>query len=714
MAEAIGSVNAGNTTMIGAEGSGGLFGRLTWQDSPLVEVFQDPNASTLVGAGAAGVTVAGTVVVAALLTRFRLWGPLWRNWLVSTDHKRVGIMYVVVALVMLTRGVIEGSIMRLQQMLGLSGGFLAPDHFSQLFTTHGTIMIFFVAMPLVVGVINYVLPLQIGARDVAFPVMNQTSLALTAAGAVLLMVSLVIGQFSTGGWTAYPPYTGKAFQPGVGPDYWIWAILFSGVGNTLAGINIAVTIFKQRAPGMTFLRMPLFCWTVLCMAIMTIFAMPALTVAAVMLAADRYLDFHFFTNDLGGNLMNYANLFWLFGHPEVYILVLPAYGVFSSVFSTFSGKKLYGYTSLVIATCCIAVLSFTVWLHHFFTMGQGANVNIAFGIATMIIAVPTGVKVYDWMATMYRGRIRISAAMAFALGFMLLFVIGGLTGVILANPTLDYQVHNSVFLVAHFHNVLIPGVLFGMLAAINHWFPKAFGFRLHHGWGVASALLWSAGFMLTFFPLYFLGLMGLPRRSWSYDDPAFDPYTLVAMGGALCLLGALASLMVQIYVSIRERRDLAAPIGDPWNGLSLEWSTPSPPPAYNFAVLPCVHGRDAWAHMKAQGTAYDSPAPEDYQDIRVPRDSVFGIAVCLLTVGLAFGLTWYMWWMAWLCAGLMLVLWIGLSFRLESYRTISAYHVRREYETWLERARATEPVSRDAEFTARNCGRAIDPWPEAN
>ena len=467
--------------------------------------------------------IVGVIAVVGLLTWFRLWGPLWRDWLTSADHKKIGIMYIVFAIVMLARGVLEGVVMRAQQAAGPGDGFLEAEHFAELFSTHGTIMIFFVAVPFVFGVANFLVPLMIGARDVAFPVMNQISLGLTVSAGMMLMVSLVVGEFSTGGWTAYPPYTGAAFNPGVGPDYWIWAIVVSGIGTTLTGINFAVTIYKLRAPGMKFLRLPMYCWTIICSSILIVFAMPPLGVAALMLAADRYLDFHFFTNDLGGNMMNYANLFWLFGHPEVYLLVLPAYGIYSEVFATFSAKRLYGYNSLVIATMSIAVLSFTVWLHHFFTMGQSALINAVFGIATMLIAIPTGVKVYDWMATLYRGRIRFSVPMLYGLAFLMLFVIGGLSGVVLANPTVDYQVHNTLFLVAHFHNVLLPGVLFGLLAGYNYWFPKAFGFRLNEFWGRVTVVLWTVGFMLTFLPLYFVGLMGMPRRSFSWEDPSFHP-----------------------------------------------------------------------------------------------------------------------------------------------------------------------------------------------
>ncbi|MGI9321182.1 MAG: cbb3-type cytochrome c oxidase subunit I, partial [Thiogranum sp.] len=396
--------------------SGSLFGRMTLDSFPVVRAIKDPTTNELIASGASLMVIVGAVVVVALLTYFKLWGVLWRDWLTSTDHKKIGIMYIVLSLVMMARGVAEGAVMIAQHAFGLDGGFLANDHFAQLFSTHGTIMIFFVAMPFIAGFINYLLPLQIGARDVSFPVMNQVGLAFTAAGAALVMISLVVGDFSTGGWQGTPPYTGLAFNPGTGPDYWIWSVGIAGFGSTLSGINFAVTVYKERAPGMHLFRMPLFTWTVLATAIIMIFAMPPLTVATSTLALDRYLDFHYFTNDLGGNMMNYINLFWLFGHPEVYLLILPAYGMFSEIVSTFSGKRLYGYDSLVYATMVIAVLSFTVWLHHFFSMGQGSNVNIAFGIASMCIAIPTGVKIYDWMATLYRGRIRFTVPMIYTVG----------------------------------------------------------------------------------------------------------------------------------------------------------------------------------------------------------------------------------------------------------------------------------------------------------
>ncbi|HXR00849.1 MAG TPA: cbb3-type cytochrome c oxidase subunit I, partial [Pseudomonas sp.] len=475
-----------------------------------------------VATAAASLVLLAAIAVFVLITVKRWWPYLWREWFTSLDHKRIGIMYVVLAMIMLMRGIIEAVMMRTQQVMAINApGYLPPEHFSQMFSTHGTIMIFFMAMPFLTGLINFAMPLQIGARDVRFALLNAISLWLTIAGAALVMASLMLGKFSTGGWSGYPPFTEMDYQPGVGPDYWIWALTLSSIGSTLTGLNFAVTIYKDRCPGMSWWRLPLFTWTALCTSVLMIFAMPPLTVATLLLALDRYQDFHFFTNSHGGNLMNFVNLFWLFGHPEVYILILPAFGVFSEVFATFSGKRLYGYKSLVLASMVITLLSFTVWLHHFFTMGQSAGVNAAFGIATMLIGIPTGVKIYDWMLTLYRGRIRLSVPMIYALMFMMLFVIGGLTGITLSAPPVDYQVHNTVYLVAHFHNMLIPGTLFGMLAGYSYWFPKAFGFRLNERWGRITALCLGAGFLLAFMPLYLLGVSGMPRRAQAIFNAEF-------------------------------------------------------------------------------------------------------------------------------------------------------------------------------------------------
>lgn len=690
------------------------FGRLSPQWLPFWDMIEHPDADTIINGSiatfAACLVLFGAAVIFFLITRERKWKILWSEWLTSVDHKRIGIMYIVLAFVMMARALVEALLMRTQQEFGLHGGFLSGDHFGQLFSTHGSIMIFFMAMPFLVGMINYVMPLQIGARDVSFPVMNSISLGLTTAGAALVMISLVIGKFSTGGWSGYPPYTENAFNGGVGPDYWIWAVSLSTLGSTMTGLNFAATIYKKRAPGMTFMRLPLFTWTALCTSILMIFAMPPLTVATSLLALDRYLGFHFFTNTLGGNMMNYANLFWLFGHPEVYILILPAFGVYSEVFSTFSGKKLYGYTSLVLATMCIAILSFTVWVHHFFTMGQDANMNAVFGIATMLIGIPTGVKVYDWLLTMYKGRVRFTVPLVYALAFMMLFVIGGMSGILLANPEVDYQVHNSLFLVAHFHNMIIPGVLFGMLAAYHFWFPKAFGFRLDERWGMISAWCWIVGFMLAFFPLYAMGLLGLPRRSLSFSDPVYLPFTLIALVGALVVMAAFASLVIQIVVSVRNRGAYAVPLGDPWDGRSLEWATSAPPPEYNFAVIPHVTARDDFTIAKSKGTAYQPPA--SYSDIVLPKNSVMGMAFCVFGFLCAFGLVWHIWWMAAFGALCIFAGIIGRGFVRDAERVIPAEEVRRQHQRWLELAAHCRPVRRDEEDAAANVGLAACIIPE--
>ena len=673
-----------------------VFGKLSYNAFPFYSA---------IATGAASLVVIGAIATIVLLTVFGLWRRLWSEWLTSVDHKRIGIMYVTLSLVMLSRAIIEACMMRAQQAVSYDApGYLPPDHFSQLFTTHGTIMIFFMAMPFLTGLINYVMPLQIGARDVSFPMLNSISLGLTAAGAGLMMVSLCVGRFSTGGWSGYPPYTELAFNPGEGPDYWIWAVTLSSIGSTLTGINFAVTIYKKRAPGMELFRMPLFSWTALCTSILMIFAMPALTVATGLLALDRYLGMHFFTNDLGGNMMNFANLFWLFGHPEVYILVLPGFGVFNEVFSTFSSKRLYGYTSLVFATMAIAVLSFMVWLHHFFTMGQSANVNAAFGVATMLIGIPTGVKIYDWILTMFRGRVRFTVPMLYSLAFIVLFAIGGLTGILLANPGVDYQVHNTLFLVAHFHNMLIPGLLFGMLAGYNFWFPKAFGFRLDEKWGRISFFCWLFGFLFAFMPLYALGALGMPRRMDQFFQASYLPWMIVAAFGAVMVMCALGTMGLQLWVSVRRRDSNRVGIGDPWNGRSLEWATSAPPPEYNFAVLPIVGGRDTFMARKLDGTAYAAPAA--YHDIVLPRNTMAGPIIGAAGAACGFGLVWHIWWLV--SFGLLVILGtvMARSFVRHTMRIIPAEEVQREHESWLRAARQAPAATRDDELAPANHGLA--------
>ena len=622
-----------------------MLGKLSWAAIPI-----DQPIPLITGAVVlvAILAVLAWVVIAGHLPY------LWREWITSVDHKRIGVMYTLLALVMLIRGFIDAIMMRSQLAIAAGGaqGYLPPEHYNQIFSSHGTIMIFFVAMPFVIGLMNVVLPLQLGVRDVAFPVLNSVSFWLTAAGALLVNISLVIGEFARTGWLAYPPLSELAYSPGVGVDYYLWALQISGVGSLLTGINLTTTILKLRAPGLGYLQMPIFCWTALASNLLIIAAFPILTATFAMLLLDRYLGFHFFTNDLGGNAMMYVNLIWAWGHPEVYILILPAFGVFSEVIATFSGKPLFGYRSMVIATLAICVLSFMVWLHHFFTMGAGADVNAFFGIMTMIIAVPTGVKVFNWLFTLYGGRIRFNVPLYWALGFMVTFVIGGMTGVLMAVPPADFVLHNSLFLVAHFHNVIIGGVLFGAFAGYTYWFPKAFGFTLDERLGKAAFWCWFVGFYLAFMPLYALGLMGATRRMQHYADSGWQPLMLVALAGAIVMLAGIAFTILQLVVSIHSRERRRDLNGDPWDGRTLEWSTSSPPPPWNFAVLPQVNGADAYWGMKHKGEESTVTRAEPrYETILMPRRSAIGFLTAFFAVVMGFALIWHIWWMA--VAGLL-------------------------------------------------------------
>lgn len=612
-----------------------LFGRLTLDSFPVHEPILV--ATFLI------VAIGGGAVLGAL-TYYKMWGYLWREWFTSIDHKKIGVMYVVLALVMLLRGFADALMMRLQQAMASGGGegYLNAHHYDQIFTAHGVIMIFFVAMPLVTGLINFVVPLQIGARDVAFPFLNNFSFWMTTAGAILVMISLFVGEFAQTGWLAYPPLSGADYSPGVGVDYYIWALQIAGIGTLLSGINLVVTIIKMRAPGMTLMKMPVFVWTALCTNILITAIFPVLTATLALLTLDRYAGTNFFTNDLGGNPMMYVNLIWIWGHPEVYVLILPAFGIFSEVVATYSGKRLFGYTSMVYATLVITLLSWIVWLHHFFTMGAGASVNSFFGITTMIISIPTGAKLFNWLFTMYRGRIRFDVPMLWTIGFMITFTIGGMTGVLLAVPPADFVLHNSLFLIAHFHNVIIGGVLFGLFAGIVYWFPKAFGFKLNEWWGKVSFWFWLIGFYLAFMPLYVLGLMGVTRRISQFEDTSLHWYFVVAGIGAVFILIGILAFLMQLYVSFRDREALRDTTGDPWNGRTLEWSTSSPPPDYNFAFTPVVHDLDAWWDMKQRG--YTRPLT-GFQPIHMPRNTGTGVILGGLSVVLGFALIWHIWWL---------------------------------------------------------------------
>ncbi|PBC07798.1 cytochrome o ubiquinol oxidase subunit I [Mesorhizobium sp. WSM3859] len=613
-----------------------IFGRLTLESLPLHEPIV---VGTFIVVALGGLALLGAV------TYFKLWGYLWREWFTSVDHKKIGVMYMVLGLVMLLRGFSDAIMMRLQQAIAFNGseGYLNAHHYDQIFTAHGVIMIFFVAMPFVTGLMNFVVPLQIGARDVSFPFLNNFSFWMTVGGAILVMASLFVGEFARTGWLAYPPLSGINYSPDVGVDYYIWALQVAGVGTTLSGINLICTIIKMRAPGMTMMRMPVFTWTSLCTNVLIVASFPVLTAVLTLLALDRYVGTNFFTNDFGGNPMMYVNLIWIWGHPEVYILILPLFGVFSEVTSTFSGKRLFGYTSMVYATVVITILSYLVWLHHFFTMGSGASVNSFFGITTMIISIPTGAKMFNWLFTMYRGRIRFELPMMWTVAFMLTFVVGGMTGVLLAVPPADFVLHNSLFLIAHFHNVIIGGVLFGLFAGIAYWWPKAFGFRLDPFWGKVSFWCWVLGFWFAFMPLYILGLMGVTRRMRVFDDPSLQIWFVIAAFGAVLIACGIAAFLVQIFVSIRKRAELVDVTGDPWDGRTLEWSTSSPPPAYNFAFTPIIRDNDAWWDMKKAG--YRRPL-SGFKPIHMPKNTGTGVILAVFSVALGFGLIWYMWWLA--------------------------------------------------------------------
>jgi cytochrome o ubiquinol oxidase subunit I len=605
-----------------------------------------------VTAGGAVMLVLGGLGAVALLFYFKKWTWLYKEWLTSLDPKKIGVMYLVVAFVMLLRGLADALMMRTQQALsvGESHGILSSDHFQQVFSAHGTIMIFFVGMGLMFGLINLILPLQLGARDVAFPFLNSISFWLFAGGMVLVNLSLVLGEFSAAGWLAYPPLSELKFSPGVGIDYWIWSLQIAGVGSLLSGVNFFVTILKMRAAGMKMMLMPIFAWSVLITTILIMFAFPILTATLAMLSLDRTLGMHFFTSDFGGNAMMYINLIWAWGHPEVYILMLPAFGVFSEIVPTFSQKRLFGYKSMVGALSAIGFFSFIVWLHHFFTMGAGADVNAFFGIMTMVIAIPTGVKVFNWLFTMFRGRVRFTTPMLWFMGFITTFTIGGATGVLMSVPAIDFQVHNSLFLVAHFHNMIIGGVVFGYFAGFTYWFPKIFGFTLNERLGKYAFWCWLIGFLLAFIPLYILGLMGATRRLDHYDPSmGWQGLFIVAGVGIIVILLGVGFQILQLIVSIWKRNEHRDVTGDPWNGRTLEWSVPSPAPFYNFAVSPVVSERDPfWASKQSAATVHATP---HYSDIVLPKNSGVGLLIAGFATMFGFAIIWHIWWLA--AAGLI-------------------------------------------------------------
>lgn len=613
-----------------------MFGRLT------PEAFHHEASQNM---AVYGMLFSGIAII-FLLSYFKRWKWLWSVWITSVDPKRIGIMYIVVSLLMFFKGFADALMMRLQQALsvGESHGFISSGHFQEVFSSHGTTMIFFVGMGVVFGLLNMIIPLQIGARDVAYPFLNALGFWLFAAGALLTLVSLAVGRFSATGWLAYPPLSGLEYSPNEGVDYWIWCVQIAGIGSTLSGINFLVTILKMRCPGMTLMKMPIFVWSALCSMVLVIFAFPILTATLFMLTLDRYLGMHFFTAGAAGSPMLYVNLIWAWGHPEVYILILPAFGIFSEVVPTFSEKRLFGYTSMVWALISITILSFIVWLHHFFTMGASPNVNAFFAIATMLIAIPTGVKIFNWLFTKFRGRVHFDSPMLWFFAFVLNFTVGGMTGILLSSPPVDFQVHNSLFLIAHFHGMVIGGFLFGFFCGFTYWFPKVTGFFLSEKLNRYAFWFWFIGFLVAFMPLYMLGFMGATRRLDHYEAATgWNPlFVLAGIGAVLILCG----VFVQIYgffKSIAERKTNRDLTGDPWNGRTLEWSIPSPAPIYNFAIIPTVDSIDPlWAIKRGE-----APKPEmNYEDIHLPINTPMGVLIGIFSLTLGFGMTWHMFWLA--------------------------------------------------------------------
>ncbi|RYD58479.1 MAG: cytochrome o ubiquinol oxidase subunit I [Sphingomonadales bacterium] len=642
-----------------------IFGRLTFESFPIHEPILLVTFAVVVALG---------VGLLALVTKYKLWGWLWTEWFTTVDHKKIGIMYIILGIIMLLRGFADALMMRLQQSMafGANEGYLNAHHYDQIFSAHGTIMIFFVAIPLVVGLVNYVMPLQIGARDVAFPFLNNLSFWMTVAGALLVMISLFVGEFSRGGWLNYVPVTNLQNSPDTGPDYYLWALQIAGIGTTLSAINMVVTIIKMRAPGMGMMKMPIFCWTALCSNVLAIAIFPVLTGAFALLMLDRYIGTNFFTNDLGGNPMMYWNLVWIWGHPEVYVLILPVFGIYSEITSTFTGKRLFGYSSMVYATVVITILSYLVWLHHFFTMGSGASVNSFFGIATMVISIPTGAKIFNWLFTMYRGRIRFELPMMWVIAFMITFVVGGMTGVLLAVPPADFVLHNSLFLVAHFHNVIIGGVVFGLFAGMIYWFPKAFGWKLDEWWGRVGFWGWVIGYWVAWTPIYIVGLMGTTRRVRHFEDPSLQIWFVIAAIGAVIILIGILGFVMSIVMGYVRRKDHLDLTGDPWDGRTLEWSTSSPPPNYNFAFTPQIHDLDAWYDMKDRGAQRPT---KGFRAIHMPRNTGAGVILSAMALALGFGMVWYMWWLVALSALGLFVYSIAHTFNYNRDYSIPAEEV---------------------------------------
>ncbi|MFC3800038.1 cytochrome c oxidase subunit I [Cohnella sp. GCM10012308] len=550
------------------------------------------------------------------------------DWLTTVDHKKIGILYLIAGGLFFLVGGLEAILIRIQLIKPMND-FVGADTFNQLITMHGTTMIFLAAMPMLFALMNAVIPLQIGARDVAFPFLNSLGFWTFFAGGVLLNISWFAGDIPDAGWTSYVPLAGPTYAGGHGVDYYLMGLQIAGIGTLIGGINFMATIINMRAPGMSFMRMPMFTWAIFITSALIVFAFPVLTVGLVALTFDRLFQANFFETGNGGNAVLWEHIFWVFGHPEVYILILPAFGVISEVISTFSRKRLFGYSSMVFATVLIAFLGFMVWAHHMFTTGLGPVANGLFSIATMLIAVPTGVKIFNWLFTLWGGSISFTSASLFAIGFIPTFVMGGVTGVMLAVAPADFQYHDTYFVVAHFHYVIVGGLIFGIFSGLHYWWPKMFGRVLNEKLGKATFWTFFIGFHLTFFIQHFLGLIGMPRRVWTYlPGQDFDTMNAVSTVGAFLMGIGTIIFVINVIVSAANKSPVA---DDPWeDGRSLEWSIPSPPPEYNFKQLPLVRSYDAWWNEKQKGNN-EMPPAEPVGPIHMPSPSILPL---IMSIGL--------------------------------------------------------------------------------
>ena len=656
-----------------------IFGRLS--------LSQIPYDNPVVGAAFVFVVIGGLAVLGGL-TYYRKWGYLWREWLTTVDHKRIGIMYAIVGTVMLFRGFADAIMMRTQQViadgpgspgiLGADHGYLPPYHYDQVFGSHGTIMLIFAAAPILAGFMNYLVPLQIGARDMAFPYLNALAFWLTAVGAALTMLSLFVGDFSHAGWVGLAPLTELPYSPSVGVDYWSWAIQIGSVGTTLGAVNIITTIIKMRAPGMGWMRLPLFTWTSLTTNVIGLTAFPVLGVAIGLLSLDRYIGTHFYTTGMGGNFMLYTDLFWIWGHPEVYFIILPSWGIMSEIIPAFSEKKLFAYPAMVLATISIGCISWTVWLHHFFTMGAGPIVNAFYSLSTMLVAIPTGVKVFDWAFTMVRGRVTFTTPMLWAVAAIFMQIIGGWTGMMLAIPAINYMTHNTVFVIAHFHFVVMVTV-FAVIGGATFWFPKVTGFTLDERSGKWVFWLLVAGTFTVFMAMFALGLTGMPRRLAYVPEATWFPLLVIEEVGVFFDIAAVAAYAYQMYVSVRDRK--MHPAGrDAWGtSRSMEWMTHSPVPAYNFAVIPHVNGRDEWAFRRENHL--EDVQPERFEDIEIPINTPVPLLIGVCTAAFGFAMIWRIWWLAIAALAAIVAIVVIRSFGGTTGSVIPASEVRR-----LERA----------------------------